>query len=71
MVLKILLTIMMAVPIVILGGYLLDKLMEEALSTRRKPKKPKKRKRRDDGVELRNSYDYRSRSKNDNDRWQQ
>lgn len=61
MVLKILLTIMMAVPIVILGGYLLDRLMEEALSTR---KKSKKKKRRNEGVELRNSYEYRSGRKN-------
>ncbi|MBR2779118.1 MAG: hypothetical protein IKD85_03000 [Firmicutes bacterium] len=61
MVLKILLTIMMAVPIVILGGYLLDKLMEEALSTR---KKTKKKRRRNDGIELRNSYEYRSSRKN-------
>lgn len=62
MVLKVLLTIMMAVPIVILGGYLLDKLMEETLSSR---KQPKKKKRRDNGVELRNSYEYRSSRNND------
>ena len=55
MALKILLTFMMAIPIVILGGYLLDKLMEETLSIR---KKQKKKKRRNDSIELRNSYEF-------------
>ena len=66
MVLKVLLTIMMAVPIILLGGYLLDKLMMETLQSRKKASG--KSKRRDEGVELRNSYEYRSRERNDRDR---
>ena len=66
MVLKVLLTIMMAVPIILLGGYLLDKLMMETLQSRKKASG--KSKPRDEGVELRNSYEYRSRERNDRDR---
>lgn len=63
MALKVLLTIMMAIPIILIGAYLLENLMTEIINENKKAEKKKRMaRRRDNGVELRRAYDYRRKS---------